>query len=409
VIVGLLAVFIPVAFLTKSNDDEDKESAATEKTLPGGERIEGIERRVELIRRLRFKSDPKVREVTAAQTRTEGLAQLERQYPVARRRADEETLELLGLLEPGADLRSISGSLFGDQVAGFYNPRTKRLAVVRNASGGAPLVEITLAHELTHALEDQHFGLRDEDTPGVEDASSAYAALVEGSATAVMTEYAERYPGSVSLGDALTSLLDSAGGTGLPPYIEASALFPYLRGEQFVDELRRVGGWRLVNAAYERPPSSTEQIIHPEKYLKVEQPDPVVLKVPLTAPWRRVARGSVGEFDTSQLLQSRGPAVAEDAAAGWGGGTYELWRNGPLPDPACPAPCAKRDALVVAWKWDSATDAREFERALRPAVKRMRGGASAIVPGNTSTVLALAPTPAQAQALASRSLAGSGG
>jgi hypothetical protein len=223
-----------------------------------------------------------------------------------------------------------------------------------------------------------------------------------------MTDYARRYPNSVSLGDALTGLLDSAGGTGLPPYIEASALFPYLRGEAFVDELRRVGGWKLVNAAYARPPASTEQILHPEKYLRVEQPDAVKLKVGLPAPWRQVATGTVGEFDTGQLLERNGidPGTAQDAAAGWGGGAYELWRQGALPDPACQAPCAKRDAVVIAWRWDSAKDAREFGQALRTAVKRMRGGASAIVAGDRSTVLALAPTAAQASALAANSLAG---
>jgi len=396
-------VLIPVGFLTKSDDEEKPEPAAAPRTVAGKERIE---RRVELIRQLRFKRETPVREVSKAQTRREGLAQLSRQYPLAQRRTDEELLELLGLLEPGTDLRTISGSLYGEQVAGFYDTRTKRLSVVQDSSGGAPLVEITLAHELTHALEDQHFTLRDEDTPGVEDGTSAYAALIEGSATSVMTDYARRYPGSVSLGDALTSLLDSSGGTGLPPYIEVSALFPYLRGEAFVSELRRVGGWKLVNAAYDRPPSSTEQILHPEKYLRVEQPDPVTLTVRLAAPWRRVAKGTVGEFDTGQLLQRSGAGDAVDAAAGWGGGAYELWRNGPLPDPACPAPCAKRDALVVAWRWDSVKDAREFERALRPAVKGMRGAASAIVPGDGTTVLALAPTAAQARTLASQSPAG---
>ena len=394
-------VLIPVGFLTKSGGDDSK-PAKSAAALPN---VKPIERRVELIRRLRFRTDPPVRRVTSAQTRRESLAQLDRKYPVAQRHADEETLELLGLVKPGTDLRAVSGSVSGDQVAGYYDTDKKYLAVVQDPSGGAPFVQITLAHELTHALEDQHFDLRDENASGVEDGATAYSALIEGSATAVMTDYARRYPNSVSLGDSLTSVLASAGGTGLPPYVEASLLFPYLRGEQFVDELRRVGGWKLVDAAYARPPASTEQILHPEKYLKVEQPDRVTLKVPLRAPWRRVAQGSVGEFDTGQLLQSAGPAVAEDAAAGWGGGTYELWRNGPLPDPACPAPCAKRDALVLAWKWDSTKDAREFERVLRRAVKRMRGGASAIVTGDKSTVLVLAPTAAQAQALASTSLA----
>jgi hypothetical protein len=403
--VVLLAVLVTAGFMTTSDDGKKKPAGETPSAATGLPPVARIERRVQLIRQLRFRTPPPVRQVTAAQTRREGLAQIDRDYPLAERRADEETLELVGLLEPGSNLRSISGSLFGDQVAGFYDPKSKRLAVVRSASGGAPLVEITLAHELTHALEDQRFGLQDDAGAGVEDGRTAYSALVEGSATAVMTEYAKRYPAAVSLGDALSSVLSSAGGTGLPPYFEASALFPYLRGEAFVGELRRVGGWRLVNAAYERPPTSTEQIMHPEKYLRVEQPVAVVPRVGLTAPWRRVAKGSMGEFDTLQLLQRGNRDLAEQAAAGWGGGAYELRRNGPLPDPACPAPCRKRDALVMAWAWDTPKDARQFERALRAYVAKLpKGTESAIATGDRRTVLVLAPTTAQAQTLAARSL-----
>ena len=128
-----------------------------------------IAARVEALRGLKFREQPVPVRVSAAQARAEGLSDLDRSYPEARRRADEEVLKLLGLIEPDVDLRAISGSVFGEGVAGYYDPRSKRLRIVEDATPG-PLADIVLAHELNHALEDQRFGLapdpeRDATTP----------------------------------------------------------------------------------------------------------------------------------------------------------------------------------------------------------------------------------------------------
>src|SRR3954452_5827239 len=153
-----------------------------------------IARRVERIRGLRFRRLPRAVEVSSAQARREGLEHLDRSYPAARRRADEEVLKLLGLLAPSVDLRRVSASVFGDAVAGYYDPRSKRLRIVRGApTSNRVLEEITLAHELTHALEDQRFGLALDGSSGSDDAALARLALVEGSATAVMYTYAQRH------------------------------------------------------------------------------------------------------------------------------------------------------------------------------------------------------------------------
>ena len=119
-----------------------------------------IARRVEALRGLRFDAIPRPVAVTPAQARREGLEDLDRSYPEARRRADEEVLKLLGLIEPAVDLRDVSASVFSEGVAGYYDPRTKRMRIVRGAATGTRvLAEMVLAHELTHALEDQRFGL----------------------------------------------------------------------------------------------------------------------------------------------------------------------------------------------------------------------------------------------------------
>ncbi len=381
-------------------------------------KVRPIAERVQLVRGLRFKTIPKPVVVTPQQTREAQLKDLDKSYPPAQRHADAELLELLGLVPPGTDLRKVLGDVSGEQVAGYYDTRRKRLAVVNgDAAGNAVLTEITLAHELDHALDDQHFELRDS-SGGTDDSSSAYTALVEGTATAVMDVYARRYiaPGSGLL-SALAALGPSAAAAdSIPPYLQSSLEFSYTGGENFVDALRQEGGgtWRLVNRAFaKRPPVSTEQIMHPDKYLKGERPLPVRIgPLGLGAGWKRVSRGSVGEFDTRELLKlGTDSPTAATAAAGWGGGRYELWTNAAAAK-GCSDPCRRADALVLRWRWDTPGDAREFDaalplylvkglsaRAAGPARWSIGTGGAAVAVRGDSTTLAFAPSPGRAAAL----------
>jgi hypothetical protein len=368
-----------------------------------------LAQRVQTVRGLRFKRVPKPAVVTPAQTREQQLADLDRDYPPAQRHADEALLETLGLVPEGTDLRDVLGSVASDQVAGYYDTKRKRLAVVDGpAAQNGVLTEITLAHELDHALDDQNFGLRD-DTAGTDDRSSAYTALVEGTATDVMDEYARRYipPGAALL--SAFSALGAAGSTGgIPRYLQDSLEFSYTGGERFVSALRDAdgGGWRLVNRAFaKRPPDSMEQVMHPEKYLRRERPLPVALPaLHLGAGWKRTSRGTVGEFDTQELLRlGTDRATAQAAAAGWGGAAYEQWQNG------------DSRVLVLRWRWDTPLDASEFDAALPlyvvkglkgsaagPARWKLDHGGAAIAVDGSATTLAFAPSPQQAAALAAQ-------
>ena len=351
--------------------------------------------RVERIRGLRFEQRPQPAEVSPAEARRDGLEDLDRSYPASERRADEEVLKLLGLLEPSVDLRDVSASVFGTGVAGYYDPRTKRLRIVRGAqTTNRFLKEITLAHELTHALEDQRFGLDLEDSSGSDDAALARLALVEGTATGVMLTYGERhFSAEQTLGGLFASLGQDTG--DLPPFVEAQLLFPYLTGQRFVERLYATGddSWSVVNTAERfRPPASTEQVLHPEKYLAVEQPKRVRLDARrvLGEGWRRAASGTWGEWATGELLADSGPAE------GWGGDRYELWQQ---PVDACQAPCRRRDALVMRWRWDRRNDAREFETALREWLPE-QPGPSAVAARGSEVTLALAPDAGLARRLA---------
>jgi hypothetical protein len=245
--------------------------------------VDEIARRVEALRGLRFATLPEPVEVTPAQARREGLEDLDRSYPEARRRADEQVLELLGLIEPSVDLREVSASVFSEGVAGYYDPRTKRMRTVRGAATGTKvLAELVLAHELTHALEDQRFGLGLEDQGGSDDAALARLALVEGSASELMYDYAQRhFTTEETLGGVLGSAFAPTG--SLPGFLQAQLIFPYTGGRSFVAALReRAGGrWTLVDLAERtRPPVSTEQVLHPDKWVRVEPPVRARVRVP---------------------------------------------------------------------------------------------------------------------------------
>lgn len=372
---GICAVLIALLLGLSLAFEGEEEGGGGGGRAAAGERVapvETIARRVEKIRRLRFEKLPKPRVVSAATARKEGLADLDRGYPERRRRIEEEIYKLLGLLGARDDIREISGSILSEQVAGYYDPRSGALRIV---DGGAPanrvLDETTLAHELVHALEDQRFDLRTDDLEAAGDEAFAYAALVEGTATALMTEYERlHFRPEEALGGAAASAFGAPSTDDLPPFVLAQLLFPYLGGQEFVNELYSTGGdsWRLVDLAHRvRPPASTEQVLHPRKYLAVEQPERVSLGgigEVLGGGWKRVEGATFGEWQTRELLRAGDGGGANRAAAGWGGDRYELWRQGPLPAAGCAAPCLARDALVMRWTWDSDRDAREFSGAL---------------------------------------------
>jgi hypothetical protein len=391
----LAALLMGVWWLT---DGRAESPPAPEKVAP----VDVIAKRVEALRGLRFESLPRPVEVTPEQARREGLEDLDRSYPEARRRADEQVLELLGLIDASVDLRDVSASVFSEGVAGYYDPRTKRMRTVRGAATGTKvLAEMVLAHELTHALEDQRYGLGLEDQGGSDDTALARLALVEGSASDLMYAYARRhFTAEETLGGVLGSAFAPTG--SLPGFLQAQLVFPYTGGAEFVGALReRAGGrWTLVDLAERsRPPASTEQIMHPEKWVRVEPPVPVRVRAgeALGDGWERAAGGVLGEFQTRELLARAGGGGSAVAAAGWGGDRYELWRRG--------AGESRRDAALIArWRWDTPADAREFETKLRQWVRDglgdVEGGAVAVDARDGAVTLAMAPSGALARRLA---------
>ena len=296
---------------------------------------------------------------------------------------DERILVLFGLIKPGVDMEQLQIDLLGEQVAGYYDPETKEMVVVTTGNGSEDAMsvsdEVTFAHETVHALQDQHFDLvsiQSGQASESGDRSLAVSALIEGDATIAQVQYILKYPALLSgLQDELAEL-DSTQLDSAPPYIQGTLLFPYEAGADFVLVLFNEGGWDLVDQAFANLPQSTEQILHPEKYIDGEAPISVSVNDPLPAlggDWEILDVDTFGEY-RMQLFLDTGevrPESALDAASGWGGDQVVV--------------AGTDDELAMVWstEWDTAEDAQEFFTILRThEVKRFSGEES---PDSTDT------------------------
>ncbi len=302
-------------------------------------------------------------------------------------RANEMAMKAFGLLPRNYQLKEELVKVYSEEIAAFYDPRTKTMHLIeepkKDPSKKPGLFErllgkggdfdkddnkTVIAHELTHALADQHYDLdalhklvkKDDDR------SMALSALIEGEATLAMIGASmEDWDGEATAKlpaenlDRAFRLMSSfmpfmGGGKSLakaPPIIAESMVFPYFKGAVFCAKLANDGGWKSVDTAYRTLPQSTEQIIHPEKFLA--SPDfPMTIELPALKPgegWKELGQNVLGEMQMSVMLRKQ---RGESAAAGWDGDRYAVFEG-------------SRDRLGLVWltTWDSEDDAREFTTA----------------------------------------------
>lgn len=329
--------------------------------------IERIESNTEIIRGLQAKADIAVAFPTRADLREFLTNEIAVYYTPERVEQDSAFYVAFDFLPPDFDIPGEVQALYQQQVAGYYDPDTQTMNVILT-SGQQPgrflplLDRIIYAHEYTHALQDQYFDLAAYqatlDNSYEYDRNLALQALIEGDATAVMNEYARQASRANPLGAALQL---SVGGLqsgnfflppGTPTIFAAEILFVYYSGEHFVLSLFAVDGWETVNNAFSNPPQSTEHILHPQTYLDGDNPIPVTLDATVPGDdWHLLRSGTMGEFYLRQFLDTHledDEAIAE-AAAGWGGDTYHIYRN---------------SEGALAWElrlvWDTEDDAGEF-------------------------------------------------
>ena len=283
------------------------------------------------------------------------------EYPPEESDLDQLEWELLGILSPDQDIVELQLSLLGEQVIGFYDPEDGEMVVVGDDGTPAPLLIWTLAHEYVHALQDQVFDLDAiEDSIGEEnnDALLAFRALVEGDASIAGAQYALASLSPEEMAE-LAASDNSAGGAfdSAPRALRELLLFPYDTGLQYVLSLIQRGAWNAVNEAYVQLPASTEQVIHPDKYVAGEAPLEVDLPditSGLSPDWEVVRRNVTGEFFIGVLLgYGIDTPTARQAAAGWGGDAYALYRNE-----------SGQGLMTMKFRWDTGEDLDEFWTAL---------------------------------------------
>jgi hypothetical protein len=294
-----------------------------------------------------------------------------------------------GVLPEGTDLASLAASFTAISAGATYSPLDKQVLIVDKFKDDS-----LLTHEFTHALQDQHFDLMKllVVRPYNFDRTEAVFAVIEGDAMNVQRrmEQGEMYERR-SLDDILKQERERFGdyrkeiGAFFPPLLTETFIFRYREGARFVEAVRRSRGERGVDALFQRPPLSSEQILHPDKYERGEAPREVHLDEEAFAArgWQLVTSTPLGEIGVRGLLMA---GVAEKdalrAASGWGGDRAFLFeREGSRP--------------LFVWKtvWDKAADAEEFFNAYNASRARMgaRADESSITANPTAQMIRREP------------------
>lgn len=268
-------------------------------------------------------------------------------------RVEELTLKKFGFIPSDFDLAKSTVELLTEQAAAFYDFRRKKLFLTDWTSSG--MQESALVHELAHALADQNFGLERfiRDSGHSDDSSLARMAVMEGQASWLMAEAMAQRRSQSLLKD--PSLLEAMGGAdsegsqypvfaAAPLYLRETLVFPYTHGMRFQHALVEKMGQAAFSRIFRKPPVTTQQILHPEKYFAGEEPARTALPIERIKGYRKVGDGMIGELDVTILLRQYGMrGEAQEIGPHWRGGAYALWERR----------ASGRSVLAHAVEWDS--------------------------------------------------------
>ena len=291
---------------------------------------------------------------------------------------DKKTLEseagelrALGLVQGDVDLFAAENDLADSGTAAFYDPDTQRVSV--RGSDMTVELRVTLAHELTHALQDQYFGVGTKRTSQFKtsDEASAFRALVEGDAVRIEDEYIDSLSDAdqSEYSDSNSASIEKAQDqlTAVPDALQAFMAAPYLYGPPFAELLDADGGQTRVDDAFKHPPVDDEQLIDPRQFvhdrgpLDVDKPSlPDGVKDELDS-------GDLGATEWYLMLAERiSPQDALEATDGWGGDAYVAFEQD------------GKTCMRLAWKGDSPTDFDEMHHALDQWAAAMPSGSATV-------------------------------
>lgn len=299
-------------------------------------------------------------------------------------RLEELSLKRFGLVPKDFDLKSATVDLITEQAAAFYDFRKKKLFILEGdepnipgANGdkefGKAAQRMIVVHELAHALADQHFDLgKFIRKSRNDDSSTARMAVMEGQATWLMLEsMAQDMNQSMRDRPAMIDLMGANAADAIssqypvlaraPLYMRASLVFPYNQGLKFQHAVLQKMGNEAFAHVFQQPPSSTQQVLHPEKYFAKVEPVKVALpEFAKTRGSRKVLEATVGELEHSILLeQYLSKTDAEEIAPHWRGASLALTENRN----------DSRVALYYASEWDDAPSARRMFDSLKKILR----------------------------------------
>jgi hypothetical protein len=313
---------------------------------------------VEAVRGLEFDRPVNVEPITEAEMDRRLRDYFDAYYPARFYARRSDAWATIGAIPRDVGILEALDAYQQGQVLGFYNSQNEELVYTGDADLDR-IEQFVLAHELTHAIDDQHFDLDRLDDMVVrcdDEPFQAALGIVEGSANHFATQVLIRFPNPD------TGTIPGGGSAGpVPPLILELQAYPYTTGQRFADALSDANGPRAIDEALETFPTTTEQVLHPSKF-----PDEVgePVDVPDFSPtfgegWRDHDVMVVGELWLRALLDLRlEDQAASSAAAGWGGGIYRAWSDG------------QDVAVILSTVWDTPQDAVEFGRALERWISR---------------------------------------
>ncbi len=261
-----------------------------------------------------------------------------REYPADALRREGQLLQMFGFAPPTFDYMNEMMTLLEAQLEGFYEPKNGTMYLAADLRGKE--AQATLAHELVHALQDQMWDLKARSSyrPGKGDETLALACLAEGDATSVMMDFVMQDQGrtALDLPEEMVRELMASGVNGatiqdVPHILRTTLIAPYIDGLSFVHALRRKGGWAMVDRAWSQPPTTTEQVLHLDKW---ESHEPAIAIRPPTAQalgagWKMDDEDTFGELGFALTFEEwLDSAEARRVAAGWGGDRSAVYTKG---------------------------------------------------------------------------------